>query len=52
MNKEFEHKNLDFNKESEYVKITDAKRDGTLSKDEMNVELKKKFQAFDSDDLL
>ena len=50
MIKDFGLKPLDFNQVSAEFKKADENRDGALSKDEMKAELKKKLQAFASDE--
>ena len=50
MIKDFGLKPLDFNQVSAEFKKADVNRDGTLSKDEMKTELKKKLQEFAADE--
>ena len=50
MVKDFGLKPLDFNQVSAEFKKADVNRDGTLSKDEMKTELKKKLQEFAADE--
>ena len=50
MIKDFGLKPLDFSQVSAEFKKADVNRDGTLSKDEMKAELKKKLQEFAADE--
>ena len=50
MIKDFGLKPLDFSQVSAEFKKADVNRDGTLSKDEMKTELKKKLQEFAADE--
>ena len=50
MVKDFGLKPLDFNQVSEEFKQADANRDGTLSKDELKENIKKKLEEFTKDE--